>query len=78
MDGGSAYQFRELKQKLHTTINTLSRIRGLWPTATLEHTDHKLQVVDCSKREPYMYWGLLVMCAAHQLHRKKNGLGISP
>jgi hypothetical protein len=41
-------------------------------------TRHNLQVVHCSKLEPYIYWGLLVICTTHQLHRKKNDLGISP
>jgi hypothetical protein len=38
----------------------------------------KLQVVDCSKLEPYIYWGLAVICATHRLCGKKIDLGIAP
>jgi hypothetical protein len=31
-----------------------------------------LQVVHCSKPEPYIHQGLVVICTTHQLHGKKS------
>jgi len=35
-------------------------------------THHNLQGVDCSKLEPYIYWGLVLIFATHQLHINKK------
>jgi len=40
-------------------------------------TNHGQQIVHCSKLEPYIYWGLVVIFATHQLHINKNDLAFS-